>query len=997
MTPSITGSLQSIRASRAARASLWAGGVALAMLVGVLLFWMTSRELEQDARRRFDTMARDAQQRLTTKVQSYTTVLRGLAALFEAGDEVTRLEFQRYAIALHLERSLPAIDALSWAPVVTDKERGAFEARVRADRTLEPDGYPAFSITPPGHRLDYHVITYLEPMAPFRGKFGNDVAAAPNIRAVIERARDDGVISVSGQPLQVATPTPHTALGMRMPVYAGGVVPPDVATRRARFMGSVGLGFSVQTLVSQALGTTRDKPLALALYAAAPDTPAAIIGKSDVLLYRSAASQGDRGFEAVLPVDFNGKLWKAHFFARTVDMYYGFDRRAPWLALVSGFVATLLIYSLFLKLYWSRRSAMAQRALLDSVLDNVDAYVYMKDRTRRFRYINARAAAAIGIPADQLIGLRDREAMPPAQADVFTEGDDAVLADHRRHASQVAFMHHDGSVHQLWCVRVPVQIDGETSLLGVATDVTELHQLKAQADAANRAKSDFLSNMSHEIRTPMNSIIGMSHLARQIAAEPRLRDYLDKIHHAGQHLLGIINHLLDFSKIEAGKMELEQRDLSLEQLMRNVGAQLGEAAAAKGLQLRFEVAPGLRRSLRGDPLRLEQVLINFVGNAIKFSEQGQVLVRAVALGEGAGRVVVRFEVSDEGCGIDPAELSKLFTPFHQADTSTTRRHGGTGLGLVISKQLAELMGGTAGVESTPGRGSSFWFTARLGLGSGEGAGQATAAAQPVPAIRDVNILLVEDNLFSQQVGRELLEQAGARVTVAGNGSDALDLLRQGRFDCVLMDVQMPVMDGLEATRRIRLDPALRDLVVIAMTANAGTEDKARCLAAGMDDFVTKPVVPGELAETIARSLARQSRPPPRPAPASVPAAARAPAGPAALLDMSALSANVGGDAEKMRKYAFLFLDTAREGLAEIDVALASGDLARVAAVAHRIKSSARTVGANSFGAVCAELEAQHERAALAQARALAARLRSLHARLERQIGADLGARATDTR
>jgi two-component system, sensor histidine kinase and response regulator len=997
MTPSITGSLQSIRASRAARAALWSGGVALAVLVGALLFWMTARELEQDARRRFDTMARDTQQRLATRVQSYTTVLRGLGALFEAGDEVTRLEFQRYVIGLDLERSLPAIDALSWAPVVTDRERSAFEAKVRADRTLDPAGYPAFAITPPGRRADYHVITYLEPMAPFREKFGNDIAAAPNIRVVLERARDAGVISVSGQPLQVSSPKPHTALGMRMPVYSGGVVPPDVATRRARFLGSVGLGFSVQALVGQALGASREKPLALALYAGAADTPPTAIAASDVLLYRTAPSSDDRGFETVLPVDFNGKLWKAHIFARTVDMYYGFDRRAPWLALASGFVATLLIYSLFLKLYWSRRSALAQRALLDSVLDNVDAHVYMKDRAGRFRYVNAKAATAIGIPAEQVIGLRDREAMPPAQADAFAEGDEAVFADHRRHAGQVAFMHHDGSVHQMWSVRVPVQIDGETSLLGVATDVTELHQLKAQADAANRAKSDFLSNMSHEIRTPMNSIIGMSHLARQIAAEPRLRDYLDKIHHAGQHLLGIINHLLDFSKIEAGKMELEQRDFPLEQLMRNVGAQLGEAAAAKGLQLRFEVAPGLQRSLRGDPLRLEQVLINFVGNAIKFSERGQVMVRALPLGEGGGRVMVRFEVRDEGCGIDPAELSKLFTPFHQGDTSTTRRHGGTGLGLVISKQLAELMGGTAGVESAPGRGSCFWFTARLGLASGDGAGQAAPDALSAPAIRGVSILLVEDNLFSQQVGRELLEQAGAHVTVAGNGSDALDLLRQRRFDCVLMDVQMPVMDGLEATRRIRLDPALRDLVVIAMTANAGTEDKNRCLAAGMDDFVTKPVVPGELAETVARSLARQPRPAPRPAPASAPAAPHASGAAAALLDMSALSDNVGGDAEKMRKYAFLFLDTAREGLAEIDVALAGGDLARVAAVAHRIKSSARTVGANSFGAVCAELEAQHERAALAQARALAARLRSLHARLERQIGADLGARATDTR
>jgi CheY-like chemotaxis protein/HPt (histidine-containing phosphotransfer) domain-containing protein len=504
--------------------------------------------------------------------------------------------------------------------------------------------------------------------------------------------------------------------------------------------------------------------------------------------------------------------------------------------------------------------------------------------------------------------------------------------------------------------------------------------------------------MSHEIRTPMNSIIGMTHLARPLAPEPRLRDYLDKIHHAGQHLLGIINHLLDFSKIEAGKLELEELDVSLEQLMRNIGDQLGESAAAKGLGLRFEVAPELRQPLRGDPVRLEQVLINFAGNAIKFSERGEIVVRALQVAAAAGRAVVRFEVQDEGIGIDPAEVPKLFSAFHQADTSTTRRHGGTGLGLVISKQLAELMGGEAGVDSVPGRGSTFWFTARLG--QGKGAAPATEApGRPVQAIAGTHILLVEDNLFSQQVGRELLEQAGAHVAVAGNGSEALDLLRQRHFDCVLMDVQMPVMDGLEATRRIRADTRLRDLVVIAMTANAGVEDRARCLAAGMNDFVTKPVVPGLLADTIARCLARRSPPAsaPTPRPATAPAGAPSTVAPAILLDLSALSSALGEDRDKMRKYAFLFLDTAREGLAEIDVALAGGDLARAAAVAHRIKSSARTVGAISFGAVCAELEAQHERAALAQARALTARLRSLHARLERQVGAELGARATDNR
>jgi CheY-like chemotaxis protein/HPt (histidine-containing phosphotransfer) domain-containing protein len=301
------------------------------------------------------------------------------------------------------------------------------------------------------------------------------------------------------------------------------------------------------------------------------------------------------------------------------------------------------------------------------------------------------------------------------------------------------------------------------------------------------------------------------------------------------------------------------------------------------------------------------------------------------------------------------------------------------------------MGGEVGVDSVPGQGSTFWFTARLGQASGPVA-TGLAAAASSPSIAGIHVLLVEDNAFNEQVGRELLEQAGARVDVAANGSDALAMLRRRRYDCVLMDVQMPVMDGLEATRRIRADAALRDTVVIAMTANVGVADRARCLAAGMNDFVTKPVVPEILVETIARGIARRPHGPPPATPAPPP-----PQDGTMLFDLAALAATLGPNHDKMRKYAFLFVDTARQGLAEIDVALACGDLERAAAVAHRLKSSARAVGANSFGAVCADLELQEQRGALAQARALAARLRGLHARIERQVTAQLGERAADAR
>jgi CheY-like chemotaxis protein/HPt (histidine-containing phosphotransfer) domain-containing protein len=535
------------------------------------------------------------------------------------------------------------------------------------------------------------------------------------------------------------------------------------------------------------------------------------------------------------------------------------------------------------------------------------------------------------------------------------------------------------------------------AVLCISTDVTVLHELKARADAANQAKSDFLSNMSHEIRTPMNSIIGMTHLALQAHPDPQLRGYLDKIYHSGQHLLGIINDILDFSKIEAGKLELAARGFMLDRVMRNVEQQLGQAAAGKGLGFDVDIAPELLRPLRGDPLRLEQVLLNFAGNAVKFSEHGRILLQARLEHAFGPELLVRFEVRDRGIGIAPDKLASLFTPFHQADPSATRRHGGTGLGLVISKQLAELMHGEVGVDSTPGQGSTFWFTARLELNpaleEGAAAGSAGLGAAPVPPegratrLDGCAVLLVEDNPFNQQVGRELLQQAGAEVSVAGNGSEALDAMRRRRFDCVLMDVQMPVMDGLEATRRIRQDPQLRDTLVIAMTANAGVEDRARCLQAGMDEFLSKPVVPELLAATIARCVGRSAAPAP-----DVMAAPLACSG-AAAVDFEALATGFGGDRERMRKYAFLFVSSAREALAEIDAALERRDMAAVGAVAHRVKSSARAVGANAFASLSEEIEGQAGRPA--QARALAARLRVQLARVEREIGARLGVRAQD--
>ncbi len=973
-------------------------GLLLSLLVGASLYVGAAKVVNDDARQRFDAVARSAQSSLGASIDSYTGVLRGLVALFHSGAQPpTRLEFQRYVSALEVRKNFPAIEGITFASYVLDAERERFVAEVRADRSTDPNGFPGFDIRPPGRRAEYNVLNYVEPMAPLRDKLGVDITADPARARAMANARDSGQMSSSGLPVMLSRPKPHVGLGMRFPVYRTGQAHGSVEQRRSAYLGSVGVGFGVATLVQGALEEMALPAMELALYAdvaADPEKRMLAIQPDDRLLFddhRGLARAIDAAdsFESVLPVDFNGSLWKARFRVRKADLLTGFDRYFPTLAMATGCAGTLLIYAFLIAQARSRRNAIEQRVLLDSVLNSVDAHVYMKDRERRYIYVNARTAEAMGLPAEDIIGKRDRDLMPAATANAYWEQDRQLFTGADRQPGQVVeFTQRDGDVRQLWTVKVPILLHGEVSaVIGLATDVTELHQLKADADAANHAKSNFLSNMSHEIRTPMNSIIGMSHLALKSVQDPKQRDYLEKIYHSSQHLLGIINDILDFSKIEAGKLDLEVLDFGLDALMQNIASQLGDAAAGKGLILAFHVERTLPQQLRGDPLRLEQVLLNFTSNAIKFSENGVIEVRARQLDDNGNAVVVRFEVQDNGIGMSEAEVGDLFKSFHQADPSTTRKYGGTGLGLVISKQLSELMGGTVGVESARGKGSTFWFTARLGKALNFLPAEPEQVQPDVlESLNGAYILLVEDNVFSQQVGQELLEHVQATVVVANNGKEAIDLMLKHRFDIVLMDVQMPVMDGFEATRLIRADPRLCSAVVIAMTANAGKDDQARCLAAGMDEFVTKPIAPNLLFEVVARWLrARPVRGGRRvaPAPTRPPPLPLAPS--SALIDEEALAMTFGGNPAKMRKYALLFLESAQQAMGEINDAVARADHKRVSELGHRLKSSAKAVGATSFAALCDALEMLDGEAAPADAGVLAARMAELLVQLGEHI------------
>jgi PAS domain S-box-containing protein len=598
--------------------------------------------------------------------------------------------------------------------------------------------------------------------------------------------------------------------------------------------------------------------------------------------------------------------------------------------------------------YQAEQTLKRQEEKYRNIIDNMQLGLVEMDLNYRVLYANRSYCQMMGFSADELLGQKLHPLiMSPPEVDALRD----KFADRRRGISgsyELEVTTKQGERKWVFVGAAPMLNESKEPMgtIGINLDITHqkhlernLREAKLQAENSARAKELFLANMSHEIRTPMNAILGMSQLLTQTMLTPRQSNYLHAISTSAQNLLVIINDILDISKLDAGKMTIERVGFNVQRLCEQVEKTMLYKAEEKGLRFITKVSPLVPNVVLGDPYRITQILLNLASNSVKFTEKGEITVESEVAGYFNNQVIISFSVCDTGVGIDPEYLTSIFQEFSQEDSSITRKFGGTGLGLSISRSLARLMGGEIYIESEKGQGTSSHFCLFLPIGTVHDLPQRKSVAITNPQdLRGKRVLLVEDNEYNRLLARTFLTNANLEVTEAENGELAVACVREHKFDLILMDVQMPVMDGFEATRYLRQELALKT-PIIALTASAINGEKEKCLAAGMNDYLTKPFFEDELLQLVHAWVVRPATPPEVASEVVAVAPPPSPEPGPVLYKLDMLMNTARGNQKFVESMLKTFIDSAYNALRDLNRALEVGNLSSLQATAHKLRPS----------------------------------------------------------